>query len=186
MGVFLVLGHQWRPIPFLHCPPCSSPSPSPPSSYHLPFSSSFSPFSLTSDAPPFPPSASIRCASSARTPGPASDENENKAVLDAFFLGKAFAEALNERIGSTVGEILSVVGQWQAEQQKQVLDFQDEVLERAKRAKERAALEVTEPKGDVSKSFSGRGDDGVGSAVLPLTPNRSNPANDPFRDMFKD
>ncbi|XP_039124717.1 uncharacterized protein LOC120261090 isoform X2 [Dioscorea cayenensis subsp. rotundata] len=167
MGVFLVLGHQWRPIPFLHCPPCSSPSPSPPSSYHLPFSSSFSPFSLTSDAPPFPPSASIRCASSARTPGPAS-------------------EALNERIGSTVGEILSVVGQWQAEQQKQVLDFQDEVLERAKRAKERAALEVTEPKGDVSKSFSGRGDDGVGSAVLPLTPNRSNPANDPFRDMFKD
>lgn len=52
------------------------------------------------------------------------DENENKAVLDAFFLGKAFAEALNERIGSTVGEILSVVGQWQAEQQKQVLDFQ--------------------------------------------------------------
>ena len=52
------------------------------------------------------------------------DENESKVVLDAFFLGKAFAEALNERIGSTVGEILSVVGQFQAEQQKQVQDFQ--------------------------------------------------------------
>lgn len=51
-------------------------------------------------------------------------ENESKVILDAFFLGKAFGEALNERIESTVGEFLSVIGQWQAEQQKQVLDFQ--------------------------------------------------------------
>lgn len=51
-------------------------------------------------------------------------DNDSKVVLDAFFLGKAFAEAVNERIGSTVGEILSMVGQWQAEQQKQVQDFQ--------------------------------------------------------------
>jgi hypothetical protein len=51
-------------------------------------------------------------------------DNESKVILDAFFLGKAFAEALNERIESTVGEFLSVIGQWQAEQQKQVLDFQ--------------------------------------------------------------
>lgn len=51
-------------------------------------------------------------------------KNDSKDILDAFFLGKAFAEALNERIGSTVGEILSVIGQWQAEQQKQVQDFQ--------------------------------------------------------------
>lgn len=52
------------------------------------------------------------------------EANDSKQVLDAFFLGKAFAEALNERIGSTVGEVLSVVGQWQAEQQKQIQDFQ--------------------------------------------------------------
>lgn len=51
-------------------------------------------------------------------------ENENRTVLDAFFLGKALAEALNERIESTVGEFLSTVGRLQAEQQKQVLDFQ--------------------------------------------------------------
>ena len=51
-------------------------------------------------------------------------ENENSTVLDAFFLGKALAEALNERIESTVGEFLSTVGRLQAEQQKQVLDFQ--------------------------------------------------------------
>lgn len=51
-------------------------------------------------------------------------ENESKQVLDAFFLGKAFAEALNERIESTVGEVLSTVGRLQAEQQKQIQEFQ--------------------------------------------------------------
>ena len=51
-------------------------------------------------------------------------DNESRNVLDAFFLGKALAEALNERVESTIGEFLSVVGRLQAEQQKQVLDFQ--------------------------------------------------------------
>ncbi|CAD6263070.1 unnamed protein product [Miscanthus lutarioriparius] len=57
-------------------------------------------------------------------PEPKPDDNESKAVLDAFFLGKAFAEALTERVESVVGEVFSVVGQWQAEQQKLVLEFQ--------------------------------------------------------------
>ena len=51
-------------------------------------------------------------------------DNESRNVLDAFFLGKALAEALNERIESTIGEVLSAVGRLQAEQQKQILDFQ--------------------------------------------------------------
>jgi hypothetical protein len=51
-------------------------------------------------------------------------DNDSKAVLDAFFLGKALAEALTERAESVVGEVFSVVGQWQAEQQKQVQEFQ--------------------------------------------------------------
>ena len=51
-------------------------------------------------------------------------ENESKQVLDAFFLGKAFAEALNERVESAVGEFLSTVGRLQSEQQKQVQEFQ--------------------------------------------------------------
>ncbi|GJY14743.1 hypothetical protein Tco_0385165 [Tanacetum coccineum] len=79
-------------------------------------------------------------------------ENESKEVLDAFFLGKAFAEALNERIESTVGEFLSTVGRLQAEQQKQVQEFQDEVLERAKKAKEKAAREAMEAQGIVPQS----------------------------------
>lgn len=45
-------------------------------------------------------------------------------MLDAFFLGKAFAEALTEKAESVVGEVFSVLGQWQAEQQKQVQEFQ--------------------------------------------------------------
>lgn len=51
-------------------------------------------------------------------------DNDSKSILDAFFLGKALAEAMSERIESTVGELLSVVGRLQAEQQKQVQDFQ--------------------------------------------------------------
>ncbi|CAN6249341.1 unnamed protein product [Urochloa humidicola] len=83
-------------------------------------------------------------------PEPKPGDNESKAVLDAFFLGKAFAEALTERVESVVGEVFSVVGQWQAEQQKQVQDFQEEVLQRAQKAKERVATEVTDDKGPKS------------------------------------
>ncbi|XP_076905354.1 uncharacterized protein LOC143561095 [Bidens hawaiensis] len=90
----------------------------------------------------------FRCNCSSTPPG----DNESKQILDAFFLGKAFAEALNERIESTVGEFLSTVGRLQAEQQKQVQEFQDEVLERAKKAKEKAAREAMEAQGLVPKS----------------------------------
>jgi hypothetical protein len=51
-------------------------------------------------------------------------DGDSRSVLDAFFLGKALAEAVNERIESTVGEFLSTIGRLQAEQQKQVQDFQ--------------------------------------------------------------
>jgi len=51
-------------------------------------------------------------------------DSSSKNVLDAFFLGKALAETLNERIESTLGELLSTVGRLQAEQQKQVQEFQ--------------------------------------------------------------
>lgn len=123
----------------------------------------------------------VRCSSS-RTPSPGSGDNDNKGVLDAFFLGKAFAEALNERIGSTVGEIFSVIGQWQAEQQKQVLDFQEEVIERAKKAKEKAALEVVAEQGAM-KSLKAPSDT--------ATPDVSPPSPDPktedsFQDTLKD
>ncbi|KAK3003912.1 hypothetical protein RJ639_019037 [Escallonia herrerae] len=98
------------------------------------------------------PSISLRCNSSTGPGGPG--DNDNKSVLDAFFLGKALAEALNERIESTVGEFLSTIGRLQVEQQKQVQDFQEEVLEKAKRAQEKAAREALEAQGLISKSSS--------------------------------
>ncbi|KAJ1427990.1 hypothetical protein SESBI_09384 [Sesbania bispinosa] len=96
----------------------------------------------------------VRCNCSIWPGGPGSGDGDSssKSVLDAFFLGKALAEALNERIESTVGEFLSTVGRLQAEQQKQVQDFQGEVLERAKKAKEKAAREAMEAQGLISKS----------------------------------
>nr|CAD1843752.1 unnamed protein product [Ananas comosus var. bracteatus] len=129
----------------------------------------------------------VRCRSSGggggAAPGPGSSENESKAVLDAFFLGKAFAEALNERIESTVGELLSVVGRWQAEQQKQVQDFQEEVIKRAKKAKERAALEVVDEKGAISKSLG----DSSKSATRSVSPPSSGPtAEEPLQQALKD
>ncbi|XP_011083122.1 uncharacterized protein At4g13200, chloroplastic isoform X1 [Sesamum indicum] len=93
------------------------------------------------------PSISLRCNSTGD-----SGENESRSVLDAFFLGKALGEALTERIESTVGEILSVIGSLQAEQQKQILEFQEEVLEKARRAKEQASRDAVEAQGLVSKS----------------------------------
>ncbi|CAI5468825.1 unnamed protein product [Closterium sp. Yama58-4] len=72
---------------------------------------------------------------------PSGDER-SKEVLDAFFLGKAVAEVVSERVGSAVGEILSEVGRRQAEQQQQLKQFQEEVKERAREALERAAKDA--------------------------------------------
>ncbi|GMI73502.1 hypothetical protein HRI_001019500 [Hibiscus trionum] len=99
--------------------------------------------------------SSVISRSSTGPGAPGSGDNESRNVLDAFFLGKALAEALNERVESTIGEFLSVVGRLQAEQQKQVQDFQEEVFERAKRAKEKAAREALEAQGLIPKSTTG-------------------------------
>ncbi|CAN0897885.1 Uncharacterized protein At4g13200, chloroplastic [Linum grandiflorum] len=83
--------------------------------------------------------ANLVCSSSPNSTDSTSGGNESKNVLDAFFLGKALAEVLNERIESAVGEVLSTIGKLQSEQQKQIQSFQDDVVERAKKAKQGAA-----------------------------------------------
>ncbi|EEF41262.1 uncharacterized protein At4g13200, chloroplastic [Ricinus communis] len=93
----------------------------------------------------------LRCNSTTGPGGPGSGDNESRSVLDAFFLGKALAEAVNERVESAVGEFLSTIGRLQAEQQRQIQDFQEDVLERARKAKENAAWEAMEAQGLVSK-----------------------------------
>lgn len=115
---------------------------------------------------------------------PPPGENESKNVLDAFFLGKALAEAVTERIESTVGEFLSTVGRLQSEQQKQVQDFQEEILERAKQAKEKAARETMETQGLISNSYEADTSTATAASASgsvaspPLTNINSQPAKD--------
>ncbi|KAJ4970456.1 hypothetical protein NE237_003555 [Protea cynaroides] len=47
-----------------------------------------------------------------------------KSIPDALLAGKALTEAINQCIESTIGELLSAVGNLQAEQQQQVQEFQ--------------------------------------------------------------
>ncbi|KAF5741256.1 hypothetical protein HS088_TW10G00252 [Tripterygium wilfordii] len=116
----------------------------------------------------------VSCNGSTRPGGgPGSGDSDSRGVLDAFFLGKALAEAVTERVESTVGEFLSTVGRLQAEQQKQVQEFQEDVLERAKKAKERAAREAMEAQGLVYKS-TGNTTDGVVPASSADSPPRTN------------
>ncbi|XP_023548651.1 uncharacterized protein At4g13200, chloroplastic-like [Cucurbita pepo subsp. pepo] len=104
--------------------------------------------SSTSSNLKFRPSGSLRFIASC-----SSGDGDNRTVLDAFFLGKAFAETLTERVESTVGVVLSEIGRLQAERQQQIIDFQEEVIERAKKAKEKAERDAKEAQGPISSSI---------------------------------
>ncbi|KAL2488141.1 pentatricopeptide repeat-containing protein [Forsythia ovata] len=122
------------------------------------------------------PRFNLRCNSSTGHGDSGSGENESRTVLDAFFLGKATAEALGERLESSVGEFLSVIGTLQAEQQKKVQEFQEEVLERAKRAKEQAAREAMEAQ-DVIPESSAADISTVNSVAATASPASSSAAS---------
>ena len=59
-------------------------------------------------------------------------EVENKKVLDAFFVGRALAEVVNEKLGTALGEVLSEVAKVDAERRRELKEFQDEVRLRAR------------------------------------------------------
>ncbi|KAL2488080.1 uncharacterized protein Fot_41372 [Forsythia ovata] len=122
------------------------------------------------------PRFNLKCNSSTGHGDSGSGENESRTVLDAFFLGKAMAEALGERLESSVGEFLSVIGTLQAEQQKKVQEFQEEVLERAKRAKEQAAREAMEAQ-DVIPESSAADISTVNSVIATASPASSSAAS---------
>jgi uncharacterized small protein (DUF1192 family) len=54
-------------------------------------------------------------------------------VLHAFFLGRAFAEVLSEKIEDTLTNALSDLGKFDAEQREQLRQFIEEVQTRAQR-----------------------------------------------------
>lgn len=131
-----------------------------------------------------PLSVGVQCSNT--PPG----QSDSKAVLDAFFLGKAFAEAVNERIGTTVGEILSEIGRWQAEQQKQTLDFQEEVLERARIARDKAAREAlgkeNGKESSASTAVSAESSPASDSAASPIEVSSSNGNSGPLPTEVKE
>ncbi|MDZ8081779.1 MAG: DUF6825 family protein [Nostoc sp. SerVER01] len=59
-------------------------------------------------------------------------------LLQAFFVGRAVAEVVNERLEVALTDALSELGKFDAETRDQLRQFTEEVLERANRAAEAA------------------------------------------------
>jgi polyhydroxyalkanoate synthesis regulator phasin len=56
-----------------------------------------------------------------------------KPVLNSFFVGRALAESLNDKIGETLTYTLSELGKINAEQSEKLRQFTQEVIDRATR-----------------------------------------------------
>ncbi len=59
----------------------------------------------------------------------------SKSPLDAFFIGRATAEAVIDRIEETVTDALSALGKFDAEQREQIRIFVETVMEKADQQK---------------------------------------------------
>lgn len=66
-------------------------------------------------------------------------------LLQAFFVGRAAAEILTERLEFAFTDALSELGKFDAEAREQVRSFVEEVVERANRAAEAANVDQTTP-----------------------------------------
>ncbi|XP_058101531.1 uncharacterized protein At4g13200, chloroplastic-like isoform X1 [Magnolia sinica] len=98
-------------------------------------------------------------------------------------MGKALVETLNVHIEAALGEFTSAFGEWQAEKQKQAQDLQEEVLERARKGKEKAAREVMGEEGAGQKSTTAT-KAAMAPAVSHVSPGTSN--GDPLLSFMKD
>jgi hypothetical protein len=59
----------------------------------------------------------------------------SKSPLDAFFIGRATAEAVIDRIEETVTDTISALSKFDAEQREQVRIFVETILEKAEQQK---------------------------------------------------
>ncbi|WP_088893727.1 DUF6825 family protein [Leptolyngbya ohadii] len=75
----------------------------------------------------------------------------NNPLTHAFFIGRAFAEALGEQVEHTVTNTLSELGKFDAEQRERLRQFTEDVMERARRAEEMATQGST---GSATTSYS--------------------------------
>jgi uncharacterized small protein (DUF1192 family) len=70
----------------------------------------------------------------------------SKSPLDAFFIGRATAEAVIDRIEETVTDTLSALSKFDAEQREQIRIFVETILEKAEQQKGN----VTNEDGDIN------------------------------------
>ncbi|MFM2305294.1 MAG: hypothetical protein RLZZ135_2707 [Cyanobacteriota bacterium] len=64
-------------------------------------------------------------------------------VLNSFFVGRALAQSLNEKLGETLTYTLSEIGKVNAEQGEKLHQFTQEVLDRAARETANASENTT-------------------------------------------
>ncbi|MBD2570944.1 MULTISPECIES: DUF6825 family protein [Nostocaceae] len=64
-------------------------------------------------------------------------------LVQAFFVGRAVAEVINERVEVALTDALSELGKFDAEAREQLRQFTDEVIARANRAAEAAQTGTT-------------------------------------------
>lgn len=69
----------------------------------------------------------------------------SKPVVDAFFVGRALAEALNAQLEKALTNALSELGKFDAEQRERLRAFTDEVMERANRESGRTTEWTSSP-----------------------------------------
>jgi hypothetical protein len=66
-------------------------------------------------------------------------------MLHAFFVGRALAEAVNERAERLLTDTISTVGKFDAEQREHLRQFTEDVLARARQAEEEAGVSTAAP-----------------------------------------
>ncbi|ELR99464.1 DUF6825 family protein [Gloeocapsa sp. PCC 73106] len=57
----------------------------------------------------------------------------NNSVIQAFFLGKALAETISEKLEDLLGHTLSEVGKFDAQQRENLRQFTEEVIAKAEK-----------------------------------------------------
>ncbi|MFM6278796.1 MAG: DUF6825 family protein [Dolichospermum sp.] len=67
----------------------------------------------------------------------------SNTLVQAFFVGRAVAEVINERVEVALTDALSELGKFDAEAKEQLRQFTEEVIARANRAAESSATGKT-------------------------------------------
>jgi hypothetical protein len=58
---------------------------------------------------------------------------ESFDLLEAFFIGRALAETINERLGTLAADTFAEIGKLEAEIRRSISEFESEVVERGRR-----------------------------------------------------